>query len=306
VPTVNFGFNGPFRIVGQPPFESGKAPVTEYRTVTPGYFATMGIPVMRGQEFTAANSASDRPVVIINETMASRYFKGMDPIGAGIQVGGNASITYEIIGVVGDVRGATLDRAPVPEVYGPHAQNPANGMGIVIRLADGMTPDAVIPAIRARLAAIDPDLPVIRPQMLARSVEATIGNSRLVSLLTSIFALVGAVLASIGIYSLIACSVAQRTREIGIRVALGANRATLVKMVVAEGLMLAAGGVVLGLAGAFFLTQTLQTLLYEVEPTDPIVLASTCAGVFVIAMLASVVPAIRALRVDPMQALRME
>ena len=306
VPTVNFGFNGPFAIVGQPPFEQGKAPVAEYRTVTPGYFATMGIPVKRGQEFTAANSASDRPVAIINDTMASRYFKGIDPIGAGIQIGGNATITYEVIGVVGDVRGATLDRAPVPEVYGPLSQNPSNGMGIVIRLAGGLTPDAVASAVRSRLAAIDPDLPVVRPQMLSTSVDATIGNSRLVSLLTSIFALVAAVLASIGIYSLIAYSVAQRTREIGIRVALGANRAALVKMVVAEALMLVGGGVALGLAGALFLTQTLQTLLYEVEPADPAVMASTCAGVFVIAMLASVVPALRALRVDPVHALRTE
>ena len=306
VPTTNYGFNGPFTVIGQPPFEPGKAPVTEYRTVTPGYFATMGIPVTRGQEFTDANGAGDRPVAIINETMADRHFKGIDPIGAGIQIGGNATITYEVIGVVGDVRDATLDRAPVPEVFGPHAQNPTNGMGVVIRLAEGLALDAVVPGVRARLAAIDPNLPMIRPQMLSTSVEATIGNTRLVSLLTSLFALVGAVLASIGIYSLIAYSVAQRTREIGIRVALGANRATLVKMVVTEGLVLAAGGVVLGLAGAFFLTQTLQTLLYEVEPTDPAVLATTCAGVFVVAMLASVIPAMRALRVDPMQALRME
>jgi putative ABC transport system permease protein len=305
VPTINWGFNGPFSVVGQPPFEKGKEPITEYRLVTPGYFATMGIPVKQGQEFTEANTTSDRPVAIINETMATRYFKGIDPIGARIQIG-NQPTAYEVIGVVGDVRDATLDRAPVPEVFGPLAQNPSNGMGIVIRLADGLSLDAVVPGVRQRVAAIDPDLPLIRPQMLAASVEATTGNARMISLLTSVFALVGALLASIGIYSLIAYSVAQRTREIGIRVALGANRASVVRMVVAEGLTLAAGGLVIGLIGAYFLTQTLQTLLYEVEPTDPAVLSTTCAGVFVVAVLASVVPALRALRVDAMVALRAE
>ena len=305
VPTTNWGFNGPFTVIGQPPFEQGKAPVTEYRTVTPGYFATMGIPIKRGQEFTDANSATDRPVVIINETMATRYFQNMDPIGARMQFGGD-STTYEVIGIAGDVRDATLDRAPVPEVFGPHAQGPSNGMGIVLRLAEGISLDGVIPGVRQRLAAIDPDLPLIRPQMLASSVERTTGNARMISLLTSVFAVLGALLASIGIYSLIAYSVAQRTREIGIRVALGANRAAVVRMIVAEGLTLAAGGVVLGLVAAYFLTQTLQTLLYEVEPTDPAVLASTCAGVFVVALLASIVPALRALRVDAMIALRAE
>lgn len=280
--------------------------MAEYRTVTPGYFATMGIPVKRGQEFTEANGSGDRPVVVINDTMANRHFKGLDPIGAGIQIGGNPATTYEVIGVVGDVRDATLDRAPVPEVFGPHAQNATNAMGIVIRLADGLALDAVVPGVRQRLAALDQDLPLIRPQMLATSVDATIGNSRLVSLLTSIFALLGALLASIGIYSLIAYSVAQRTREIGIRVALGANRLAVVRLILVEGLALAAAGVAVGLAAAYFLTRTLESMLYEVEPMDPAVIGATCAGVFLVSLLASVVPALRALRVDPMAALRME
>ena len=305
VPTTNWGFNGPFRVVGQPPFEPGKGPVTEYRIVTPGYFATMGIPIKRGQDFTDTSTRADRPVAIINETMANRYLQNMDPIGARLQLGGG-STTYEVIGIAGDVRDATLDRAPVPEVFGPLAQNPMNAMGIVIRLAGGISPDGVGPGVRQRIAAIDPDLPLIRPQMLATSVEATTANARMVSLLTSVFALLGALLASIGIYSLIAYSVAQRTREIGIRVALGANRVAVVRMIVAEGLTLTAGGVVLGLVAAYFLTQTLQTLLYEVEPTDPFILASTCAGVLVVALLASIVPALRALRVDAMMALRAE
>jgi ABC-type antimicrobial peptide transport system permease subunit len=142
--------------------------------------------------------------------------------------------------------------------------------------------------------------------MLQEAVEATAGNTRMVSTLTSTFALVAALLASVGIYSLIAYSVAQRTREIGIRVALGANRGAIVRLVVMEGLALAAAGVAAGLVGAFFLTRALQTLLYEVEPMDPVVVGLACAGVFVVALLASVVPALRALRVHPMVALRVE
>ena len=307
VPTTSFGFNGGFQVTGQPPFEAGKAPVTEFRFVTPGYFATMDIPVIRGQEFTDRHSASDRPVVIINQAMATRYFPNMDPIGATMQlVVDPQTVVREVIGVVGDVRDRSLDRAPVPEVFLPHAQGPLTAMGIVVRLAGDIPAETIAPAVRQRLAALDPDLPMVRPQMLRDSVEATAGNSRMISLLTSVFALLAALLASVGIYSLIAYSVAERTREIGIRAALGANRAAVVRLILAEGLALAATGVAIGLVGAFFLTQTLQTLLYEVTPTDPIVLITTCLGVFLVALLASVIPALRALRVDPMTALRAE
>jgi putative ABC transport system permease protein len=306
VPTIGFGFNGPFTIVGQPPFDPGKAPATEYRFVTPGYFVTMGIPVRRGREFDDKDAAG-RPVVIVNQAMAQKHFGGQDPIGAHMQLGTDPqSVIREVVGVVGDVRDLSLARTAVPEVFVPHAQVPLPAMGVVIRLAGRTRADTVLPAVRSVLADLDPDLPMIRPQTLETAVDKTAGSTRLVSILTSVFALVAALLATIGVYSLIAYSVAQRTREIGIRVALGANRAAVVKMILTEGLALAAGGVVIGLVGAYFLTQTLQTLLYEVAPTDPAVLASTCAGVFVVALLASVVPAIRALRVDAMTALRAE
>jgi putative ABC transport system permease protein len=307
VPTINFGFNGPFKVVGQPPFEQGKAPVTEYRIVTPGYFEAMGIPVRRGRDFTDSDNTTGRPVVIVNETMAARYFANTDPVGAMMQFAGDSpNVVREVVGVVGDVRDLSLDRAPVPEVFGPYSQAQVNALGIVVRIAEGSSLQAISPAVRQRLAALDPNLPMVRPQMLSTAVEATIGNSRIVSLLTSVFAFVAALLASIGVYSLIAYSVAQRTREIGIRVALGADRLAVVKIIVGEGLALAAAGVVIGLVAAYFLTKTLETLLYEVRPLDPAVLASTCAGVFVVALLASVVPATRALRVDAMTALRAE
>jgi putative ABC transport system permease protein len=306
-PMTNFGFNGPFSIKGQPPFEQGRAPAAEFRFVTPGYFATMGIPVLRGTGFGAQHNQNDRPVVIINETMARKYFGGADPIGSQMQLGVDAQATLrEVIGVVGDVRDAALGTTPVPETFMPHAQAPSNAMAIVVRTAAGMTMEQVLPAVRQRLAAIDRDIALIRPQALRAAMESTTGTTRMTSTLTSVFAFVAALLASVGIYSLIAYSVAQRTREIGIRVALGAERRAVIWLVLREGLTLAAIGIALGLAGSFLLTRALETLLYEVSPADPVVVATTCAGVLLVTVLASFVPALRAMRVDPIIALRAE
>src|SRR4029453_3611711 len=150
----SFGFNGPFAVQGQPPAEQGKAPATEYRYLTPGCFAAMGIPVSRGGEFTDENSDPDRPVVLINQTMAQRHFAGRDPIGARLQLGADpGNVVREVVGVVGDVREAVLSQPPVPETYIPHAQVPVNGMGIVVRLGP-VGVEAVLPAIRQRLAAL--------------------------------------------------------------------------------------------------------------------------------------------------------
>jgi putative ABC transport system permease protein len=178
-------------------------------------------------------------------------------------------------------------------------------MGVAVRL-DGMDPSVALPAIRQRIAVLDAALPLVRVRAMREIVDASAGETRLSSVLTTLFGLVAALLASVGIYSLIAYSVAQRTREIGIRVALGANRPAVVRMIVGEGVTLAAIGIAVGLSGALLLTRTLESLLYEVSPTDPPVLVMTCAGVLIVAVLASVVPALRALRVDPAIALRTE
>jgi len=163
---------------------------------------------------------------------------------------------------------------------------------------------SVLPAARQRVAAIDADLPIVRPQTLETVRELASGGTRLSSVLTSVFALLAALLASVGIYSLIAYSVAERTRELGIRVALGADRRAVVRLIVGEGLRLAAIGIAIGLAGSWMLTGTLRTLLFEVSPIDPAVIAMTCGAVLVVTGLASYIPARRALRVDPMAALR--
>ena len=306
LPLANFGFNGTFAIEGQPPFPRDTAPVVEYRAVTPGYFGTMGIPVVRGQDFTEQDNAGGRPVVVINQTMAERYWPNTNPIGSRIQLTFDSNNVWrEVVGVVGDVRSWRVNTKPVPESYVPHAQAPTAGMALAMRL-EGMNPALVLPAVRQRIAAIDPALPLVRVRPMADIVTASTGETRLSSVLTTVFAFVAALLASVGIYSLIAYSVAQRSREIGIRIALGADRSSVVRMVVGEGLMLAAIGLAAGVAGAFLLTRALSTLLYEVSPTDPSVLVITCTGVLIVAGLASLVPAVRALRVDPAIALRAE
>ena len=304
IPLTNFGMNGPFSIVGRPPFQGDRAPVIEYRVITRGYFAAMGIPIKRGADLTGTESAAGAPVVIINETMANQFWPGGNPVGERVQLAfDRPNVTREIVAVVGDARSAALNAVPVPETYVPHAQAPLPGMGFVIR-THGAEPAAILPAVRQRIAAMDPDLPIVRPQTLERVREIASGGTRLSSVLTSVFALLAALLASVGIYSLIAYSVAERTRELGIRVALGADRRAVVRLIVGEGLKLAVVGIAIGLAGSWMLTGTLRTMLYEVSPIDPGVIALTVAAVLLVTALASYVPARRALRVDPMVALR--
>ena len=307
IPLVNFGFNGGFGIAGRPPFQPvDRAPILEYRVVTPGYFEAMGIPILRGRTISESDTAAGKPVCVINATMAAQFWPNGNPVGESLTFGSGApNAAVEIVGVVGDVRSNTLSAAPVIEAYAPLPQAPGRGMGIVVR---SESPDAsvLLPAIRQRVAEIDASLPIVRPQTLRSVVDASAGGTRLSSMLTAVFALLAALLASVGIYSLIAYSVAERTRELGVRVALGADRGAVVRLIVGEGLAMAAVGLTIGLAGAWMLTGTLKTMLYDVSPLDPQVLALTAVSVVLVTALASYVPARRALRVDPMSALRSE
>jgi predicted permease len=306
IPLASFGYNGAFAIEGRPPFDRDTAPVVEFRMVTPGYFQTMGIPVLRGQDFTSSDNTAGRPVVIINQAMADRYWPNQNPIGARVQLTlDRGSVWREVVGVVGSVRSWRMNTDPVPETFVPHAQVPEPGMALAVRTGE-MSAETVMPSVRQRIAAVDGSLPLIRVRTLDEVVEASAGETKLSSVLTSVFAVVAALLAAVGIYSLIAYSVAQRTREIGIRMALGADRGRVARLIVGEGVVLATIGLALGLCGALLLTRTMEGMLYEVSPADPGVLGATCAGVLCVAVLASVVPAVRALRVDPAVALRSE
>jgi putative ABC transport system permease protein len=314
MPLIQFGYSGDFRIEGQPvsgPVDRG--PITEFRMITPGYFRAMRIPLLAGSEFSEQDTAGSRLVAIINDTMARKFFPGRNPVGTRIHLGIDEDDVFrDIVGVVGSVRSNTLAGSPVVESYIPHAQTPPTGTGLTP--ASSMTfaartdldPAAVLPAIRARLAAIDADLPLVRPRMMTEVVAASAGAARLSSTLASTFALLAALLAGVGVYSLVAYSIAQRTREIGIRIALGARPASVLRLMLAEGLWMAGGGVALGLVGTVALAGTLRSLLFEVSPVDPVVLAVTCAALLVLTIGASFVPARRVMRVDPAVALRAE
>jgi putative ABC transport system permease protein len=307
VPLVRFGFNGAIVVEGQPPQPPDKAPVVEFRVVTPGYFDAMGVPIRAGRPLTTQDTAAGRPVALINEAMARQFWGGSNPVGARIRPPflDTTDRWFEVVGVVGDVRSWTLRTPPVPECYVPYAQAPTASLSPVIRTGN-VPVEGVLPAIRQRIASVDPALPLVRVQTLTRVIEQAAGDSRLSSILTTIFALLAALLATVGIYSVISYSVAQRHREIGIRVALGADRRRITRLVLGEGLLLAGIGVAIGSLASLGLTRTLGTMLYEVSPTDPAVLAGTIGGVLVVALAASYIPARRATRVDPAIALRAE
>ena len=306
LPLQAFGFNGPFAIDGRPPLGTAdRPPVVEYRTATAAYFQAMQIPLRRGALFTDRDSERTRPVVVISETMARQFWPDENPVGARVRLGFDANqIVREVIGVVGDVRSQALSQPPASEAYIPYAQAPLATISVAVRAAGD--PAALLPAVRQRIAAVDASLAVIRTQTMVEVVDASTGSMRLASTLTSVFAALAALLAAVGIYSLVSYSVASRTREIGIRVALGAHPASVLRLVVGEGMKLTAIGLALGVAGTWWLTGTLRSLLFEVSPVDPAVLAATAAAVVALTTVASLVPAWRVMRVDPTTALRSE
>jgi putative ABC transport system permease protein len=245
-------------------------------------------------------------MVIINETMARQFWKDRNPVGSRIWLGiDDQKVLRAIVGVVGDVRSARLSDLPRPETFVPHRQVAWRAMGLVVRTTTA-DPESVVPAIRERMAGIDPTLPLARVRTMADVVDAATGDTRLSSTLTAIFAIVAALLASLGVYSVISYSVAQRTRELGVRIALGADRRAVAGLVIKEALVLTAAGVAVGVLVSVLFTRALTSLLYQVSPTDPTILAGACAGVLLVAVFASYIPALPAMRVDPMAALRAE
>ena len=304
LPLQSWGWNGVPTIEGHPGWPEGQEPLAEYRVVTPDYFRTMGIPLVRGRTFTDRDTEAATPVLLINEAAAKRFFPGEDPVGRRMR-GGFASQFAEIVGVVADVRQARLDLASRAEVYFPHDQAPWTGMSVAVR-AGGRDPLALVPAVRQQVADLDPDLPVTAVSTMERVVADSARQPRLSSVLIGLFAALAALLAVVGIYGVMSYSVTQRTREIGIRVAVGAGAGAVVGLVLREALALAVAGLVFGLAAAFGLTRLLSSQLYQVSATDPLVLGAAAVAILAVSLTAGLVPAWRALRVDPLIALRAE
>ena len=301
------GFDNTFEIMGRPPQPPGRALISDIRRSDPGYFRTMQIPVLRGREFGEGDRTDTAGVAVINQSMAARYFPHEDPIGKGLHVQfGNPSVYATIVGVVGDVRNA-LDAAPRDTIYLPYPQGRhVTSMYLVIRFSGDLPPANLVTQVRAAVNSIDAGLPVYRVSTMEELLATSVAERRFQMLLLSMFALVALTLAAIGLYGVLAYAVQVRTRELGIRSALGARAAQIFGMVMGDAVRLAAAGLAIGLAGALALTRTLAVLLYEVKPSDPTPYLAMPVLLLLIGLPAACLPARRAARVQPAVALRSE
>jgi putative ABC transport system permease protein len=286
------------------PSDRTDAPVAWFRQVTEDYFAAIGMRIVQGRGFTDRDRGDAPPVVVINETMARRYWPNEDPIGKRINDGGQDDPWVTIVGIVADSRHNGLDQAPLVEMYFPYRQRPARAMVLVLRTAND--PMALVPAVREEVRTADAQLPLGGIATMEELVSQAVALPRLYLSFFGFFATVALMLACIGIYGVTAHGVAQRTQEIGIRMALGAQSADVVRMVVRQAMVLVASGLVLGLGIALALSDALTTLLFDLSPTDPSTYALIAVTLALVAFLATWIPARRVARVDPIVTLRTE
>ena len=294
-------FSLPYEVAGRD-VPAGGPPQASYRVATAGYFETMAIPLLRGRALEPRDREDSPRVMVINEALAAREFGEGNPVGESlsIPIGG----PHEIIGVVRDVRHHGLGEAPVPEMYIPMPQNPFGGMVVVVRAAGD--PSALAEPIRKAVLAVDPRQPVYAFNTMDELVAADVAMPRLNMILSGTFAAVALLLAAVGIYGVMSFAVSQRTREIGLRMALGARASDALRSVIGRGMATAGTGIGLGLAASFGLTRLLQSQLFGVGALDPLVFGGVSLLLAAIALLASWLPARRATRVDPLIALRHE
>jgi putative ABC transport system permease protein len=293
-----------FNIQGRPPAGPGEDKSTNYYAVTPDYFKSMGIQLIRGRVFTDQDRKDSPRVAIINEEMAKRYFPDEDPIGKGINVTNGPETFREIVGIVGDVKQYGLAQPTTLQTYEPFLQNPFSGMTLVVRTENN--PAALTSAIRAQVLSIDKDQPIARTRALEQIVSDSVAKQRFAMLLLGTFGAVALVLAAVGLYGVMSYAVTQRTHELGIRMALGASTGNVLKLVVRQGMTLALVGVGIGLGGALALTRLMENLLFATGATDPLTFVGISLLLAGVALAACFVPARRATRVDPMVALRYE
>ena len=308
-----------FRIAGQPapdPNTPGGSNMTAaYFAITPGYFGTMKIPVLSGRDIAATDTASAVPVVVINKAMADRWFPGQNPVGQSIALDFVPDEPLrEIVGVVGNTLAGRFQQRPEPTIFVPHLQQTRHWQGpswdyramMVFVLRTTGDPNRMIPAVKAAVADVDPSKAVNNIRTVEQYLDNQLRETRTFMALLGIFGGVAALLAAIGIYGVMAYVVAQRTREIGIRMALGATSTNVLRLIIRQALLLILAGTVLGLAGAWGLTRFLQDLLWNVSPTDPATFSVVALGLIAVAVMACLAPTRRAARVDPMVALRYE
>jgi predicted permease len=300
-------FSGGNTAMGFEPGEAAPERESDYRiagwrVVTPGYFQALDIPLVRGRLLDDGDRDPDAPVALINETMARRAWPDMDPVGRQLKMGSGRIAT--VVGVVGDTRHVNADSLPPPTVYLPHAQFPWRTMWLTVRSSGD--PAALIAAVRREVAALDPGVPLARVQPLTQLLKDTTAEPRLTVLVFGIFASAALVLAAIGLYGIVSYTVSQRTREIGVRLALGAPPRRILGAVLDRGVRLALLGIVLGGIAGYGAAGALRSILFETEPTDAATFITIAGLLLTVAALASVLPARRAARTDPLVALRAE
>lgn len=293
-----------FRIDGRPDPGPGNEPGANYTVVCPNYFRALGVPVIEGREFTHQDSLGAPGVIVINQAMAHKFWPNEDPLGKVIRLSNGTGPALTIVGVAGDVHHTGLDEATQPQFFRPYPQAGWPTMTIVVRTTGA--PASFTPAIKNALAEVEPERPVSNVALMQEIVQDSVGSRRFPAYLLAGFAALALALAAVGIVGVVSYSVAQRTREIGIRMALGAGKADVLKMILRGSMVWVLVGVIVGVVGSIGLTRLLGTLLYGLRPGNPLVLGAVSLLLASVALLASYIPARRAAKVDPMVALRYE
>ena len=302
LPMYNFGTNGEMQIEGKTPWGPNDAPLVEYRWYYGDYLKALGIPLVKGR-LLDQRDGDQTTTVLINKAMAEKFWPGQDPLGKRFGQGTDRSRWYEVVGVVGDIRSYGLASSTPYEFYRTIEQQSNNSLTVVIR-ATTDDPASLVPTARQIVRSLDPALPVTAVQTMDEVVAASVGTQRLVSAMAGLFALLAALLAMVGVFGVMTYNVRRQRREIGIRLALGADRAAVRRLIIVRGLKLAVLGTLTGALGAYLLSGTLQSMLDDVVPQDPLVFVGTAVAVIFSALLASYLPALSAGKTDPMIVLR--
>jgi predicted permease len=305
IPLQKWGTAGSYWIIGHPKPAQGHEPSAEFRIISPGYFETLGIPIRRGRDFTDADHTTADEPIVVNETFARREFPGEDPIGRRVAL--DDSIALTIVGVAGDVRQAGLASPPLAEVYfGYRSERAGWGIPSALLVRSRLSTTATVAAVRRAAAKVIPDVPLYSVSTMDEIIGSSLGSRRLNLWLIGSFGVITLMLAAAGLYGVVAYTVAQRTREVGIRMALGARRAEIVKLMLGYGAARATLGIAAGLAIAVVATRVLTNMLIEVRADDPLTYLGVALLLATTALLASLIPARRAARIDPMEAIRAE